>query len=280
MSLLETEDLTKRFGSLVAVDRMDFSVEEDQIAAVIGPNGAGKSTLFNLISGLYSPSEGSIRFRERDITGLSPARIARLGIGRSFQIVDVFEGLTVRENVRIAAQALADGQGAVWRSADALEEPLAAADSVLEDVGLADYADARADALSHGDRRKLDIALTMAIEPELILLDEPTAGMGKEESIETVRMVRELSAERGITLVLIEHDLGIVMGVSDVITVMHEGRKLAHGSPAEIRENEAVQRAYLGTGDAAGSGAETGDREGPGGGAGAEDEAGTGGDAR
>jgi branched-chain amino acid transport system ATP-binding protein len=247
MSLLETEGLTKRFGNLVAVDRMDFAVEADEIAAVIGPNGAGKSTLFNLISGLLTPTEGTVRFDERDITGLPPAKIARLRIGRSFQIVDVFEGLTVGENVRIAAQALADGRGAVWRSADELEEPLAAADSILDDVGLAGYADARADALSHGDRRKLDIALTMAIEPELILLDEPTAGMGKEESIETVRMVRELAAERGITLVLIEHDLEIVMGVSDRITVMHDGTKLAEGTPDEIRRNEHVQRAYLGT---------------------------------
>ena len=250
MSLLETEGLTKRFGSLVAVDQFDFAVEADEIAAVIGPNGAGKSTLFNLISGLLAPSEGTVRFRDRDITGLSPARIARLGIGRSFQIVDVFEGLTVRENVRIAAQALDAGQGGVWRSADALDGPLSAADSILADVGLSEYADARADALSHGDRRKLDIALTMAIEPELILLDEPTAGMGKEESIETVRMVRELSAERGITLVLIEHDLEIVLGVSDRVTVMHDGLKLAEGTPAKIRENEAVQRAYLGTGGA------------------------------
>ena len=248
MTILETEGLTKRFGSLVAVDEVDFAVEEDQIAAVIGPNGAGKSTLFNLISGLMAPTAGTITFQGEDITGRSPAQIARLGIGRSFQIVDVFEGLTVRENVRIAAQALDDGQGAVWRSADALDAPLAAADSILTDVGLAGYAEERADALSHGDRRKLDIALTMAIEPELVLLDEPTAGMGKEESIETVRMVRELSAERDVTLVLIEHDLEIVMGVSDVITVMHEGRKLAHGSPEEIRGNEQVQRAYLGTG--------------------------------
>ena len=254
MTILETEGLTKRFGSLVAVDRMDFAVERDEISAVIGPNGAGKSTLFNLISGLLEPTEGTITFQGEDVTGLSPAQVARRGIGRSFQIVDVFEGLTVRENVRIAAQALDDRRGAVWRRADSLESPLDAANSLLDDVGLDEYADARADALSHGDRRKLDIALTMAIDPELLLLDEPTAGMGKDESIETVRMIRTLSETNDITLVIIEHDLEIVMGVSDVITVMHEGRKLAHGSPDEIRENEQVQQAYLGTGDAAGSG--------------------------
>jgi branched-chain amino acid transport system ATP-binding protein len=248
MTLLETENLTKRFGELIAVDRMDFAVEADQISAVIGPNGAGKSTLFNLISGLLAPSEGTITYRGEDITGRSPAQIARLGIGRSFQIVDVFEGLTVRENVRIATQRLDDGNGAVWRRADDLDAPLSAANTLLEDVGLAAHADERADALSHGDRRKLDIALTMAIEPRLVLLDEPTAGMGKEESIETVRMIRSLSEERDITLVIIEHDLEIVLGISDVVTVMHEGRTLARGTPDEIRENEAVQRAYLGTG--------------------------------
>lgn len=248
MSILRTESLTKRFGQLVAVDDMDFVVEPDEISAVIGPNGAGKSTLFNLISGLLEPTEGTITFRDNDITGRSPAEIARLGIGRSFQIVDVFEGLTVRENVRLAAQRLDDRHGAVWRRADGLDGPLTAAAALLDDVGLADRADDRADALSHGERRKLDIALTMAIEPELVLLDEPTAGMGKEESIETVRMIRRLSEERDITLVLIEHDLEIVLGVSDVVTVMHEGRTLARGSPSEIRDDEAVQQAYLGTG--------------------------------
>ena len=248
MSVLATENLTKQFGQLVAVDDMDFVVEREEIAAVIGPNGAGKSTLFNLISGLLKPTEGTITFRGEDITGRSPAEIARLGIGRSFQIVDVFEGLTVRENVRLAAQRLDEGHGAVWRRADAMQAPLAAAEALLDDVGLPDRAGERADALSHGDRRKLDIALTMAIEPELVLLDEPTAGMGKEESIATVRMIRRLSEERDITLVLIEHDLEIVLGISDVVTVMHEGRMLARGSPDEIREDEAVQQAYLGTG--------------------------------
>ena len=248
MTILETHDLTKRFGELIAVDRMNFAVEADEIAAVIGPNGAGKSTLFNLISGLHDPSGGEVRFKGEDITGLSPARITRMGISRSFQIVDIFEGLTVRENVRLAAQSLDDRHGDPWRSADALEEPREAAESLRADVGLDVYADQRADALSHGDRRKLDIALTMAVEPELVLLDEPTAGMGKEESIETVRLVRDLSEQRGITLVLIEHDLEIVLGISDVITVMHEGRKLAHGSPEEIQENAEVRRAYLGTG--------------------------------
>jgi branched-chain amino acid transport system ATP-binding protein len=247
MTILETENLTRRFGELVAVDRMDLRIEEDEISAVIGPNGAGKSTLFNLICGLLSPSEGRIYFRGEDITGLSPHQVTRRGIGRSFQIVDLFEGLTVRENVRLAAQSLDDLHEAVWRSAETLAVPRKAADRILADVGLDAVAENRADTLSHGDRRKLDIALTIAIEPALVLLDEPTAGMGKEESFETVGMIRELSEQRDITLVLIEHDLEIVMGISDVITVMHEGAKLAAGSPEEIRDNEEVQRAYLGT---------------------------------
>ena len=247
MTILETKGLTKQFGQLVAVDRMDFAVEREAISAVIGPNGAGKSTLFNLISGLLPPTSGTVEFQGEDITGLSPHEITRMGVGRSFQIVDIFEGLTVRENVRLAAQALDDDRGAVWRRAESLAAPRDAADSILAEVGLSEYATARADALSHGDRRKLDIALTIAGDPALVLLDEPTAGMGKEESIETIRMIRRLAEDRDITLVLIEHDLEIVLGISDVVTVMHEGAKLARGTPAEIQENEAVQQAYLGT---------------------------------
>jgi len=246
-AILETDDLTKRFGELLAVDRMDLSVEEGEIHSVIGPNGAGKSTLFNCISGLLDPDDGHVYFKDEEITGLPPHRIARRGIGRSFQIVDVFEGLTVRENVQVATQFHDDRHSSPWRRADSLTEPLEQAESILEDVGIADLSDARADALSHGDRRKLDIALTVAVDPDLVLLDEPTAGMGKEDSMETVGMVRDLSERRDITLVLIEHDVEIVLDVSDTITVMHEGARLASGPPDEIAANQDVQRAYLGT---------------------------------
>lgn len=247
MTVLETDGLTKRFGELVAVDRMDVSVDEGEIHAVIGPNGAGKSTLFNCISGLLEPDDGEVYFQGEDVTGFSPHRIARLGIGRSFQIVDVFEGLTVRENVRIATQFHDDSHGSPWRRAESLTKPLEDAKGIIDDVGLTDQAETRADALSHGDRRKLDIGLTMAVDPEVVLLDEPTAGMGNEESRETIRMIRDVSETRNLTLVLIEHDVEIVLEVSDIITVMHEGARLATGSPEAIADNRDVQQAYLGT---------------------------------
>ncbi len=249
MTILETETLTKQFGELVAVDDMDLAVEEGAIHAVIGPNGAGKSTLFNLISGLLRPTEGQIYFKGEDITGLSPDRITRKGIGRSFQIVDVYEGLSVHENVRIATQIHDENHDSMWRRADTLTEPVERAEELLADIGLAELADQRADALSHGDRRRLDIALTMAGEPDLVLLDEPTAGMGKEDSIETIEMIRELIVERDITLVFIEHDVEIVLSTADTITVMHNGATLAEGTPDEIADDERVQRAYLGSSD-------------------------------
>jgi len=247
MSLLETDGLTKEFGRLVAVDDVDLRIEEGEIHAVIGPNGAGKSTLFNLVTGLFAPTRGTVRFRHEDITGLPPHEIVHRGIGRSFQIADIFEGLSVEENVRVAAQSLDPNREALLRRADTLEEPRRRAEAILADVGLSADAATRAGTLSHGDRRKLDIGLTIATDPDLFLLDEPTAGMGKEESIETVRMIRRVANERDITPVLIEHDLEIVMGIADTITVLKEGAVLATGPPEAIQSNEAVQRAYLGT---------------------------------
>lgn len=247
MTLLETDGLTKRFGNLVAVDNVDLRIERGEIHSVIGPNGAGKSTLFNLITGLLAPTSGSIRFKGEDITGLKPYEIVAKGISRSFQIADLFEGLTVEENVRVAAQSLDANRDALWRRADTLETPARATAEILDVIELSDVVETRADALSHGDRRKLEIGLTIATQPELFLLDEPTAGMGKEESIQTVRMIRRVADERDITPVLIEHDLEIVMGISDYITVLNEGAIIATGSSSEIQANEEVQHAYLGT---------------------------------
>lgn len=247
MSLLRTENVTKTFDQLVAVDRMNLEITEDEISAVIGPNGAGKSTLFNLICGLLKPDEGQIYFKGEDITGKKPHVISELGIGRSFQIVDVFEGLTVRENVRLATQFHDEGRSHKWGHAESLTGPLEAANRIVGDVGLADVADERADTLSHGERRQLDVAMTVATEPDLILLDEPTAGLGKEGSIEMVNLIKDLTERRDITMVLVEHDLEIIWDVADVINVMHEGKLIATGGPEEIQENTEVQEAYLGT---------------------------------
>jgi len=251
MAFLETSGLTKEFGELAAVYEVDLRVEADEIHSVIGPNGAGKSTLFNLVTGLIAPTRGSVTFQDVDITGLKPHEIVRQGISRSFQIVDLFEGLTVEENLRVAAQSLDESRSSPWKRADDLAEPNRVAASILEDIGLREHADVRANALSHGDRRRLDIGMSISTDPEMILLDEPTAGMGKQVSIETVRMIRRVAEERDITPVLIEHDLEIVMGISDSITVLNDGEILAHGTPEEIRENDRVVETYLGTGASA-----------------------------
>ena len=246
MSILETEDLTRRFGKLVAVDDVNLRVEPGETRSVIGPNGAGKSTLFNLITGLLAPSEGVVRFEGDDVTGLKPFQRVRRGMARSFQITDVFGGLTARENIRIAAQLVDGRRDSMWRRADSLEEPLTKADSILEDVGLAAFAEQRASDFAYGDRRKLEIGLAIANDPDLLLLDEPTAGMGREDTVETIRMIRRLSEEREFTLLLIEHDLEVVMNVSDRITVLQDGGVIAEGSPGEIQDDELVQEAYLG----------------------------------
>jgi branched-chain amino acid transport system ATP-binding protein len=246
MSLLETRNLTKAFGSLVAVDEVDLRVKEGTVHSVIGPNGAGKSTLFNVITGLYEATDGQVLFDGNDITTLSPAQVVRRGIARSFQNSNVFLGLTVAENVRIAAQAVDSRRDSMIHRASDLTDVTARADAALDDVGLAEYAQRQASELSHGDRRKLEIALTVVNDPELLLLDEPAAGMGKQDGIETFEMIQRLAAERDITIVMIEHDIEIVMDISDTITVLQNGAVIAEGTPTEISGDERVQRAYLG----------------------------------
>jgi len=246
MTLLQTDSVTKQFGQLVAVNAVDLSIEEGTIHSIIGPNGAGKSTLFNLITGLMSPDEGSVFFHGDPIHTLSPHEIARLGIARSFQISDIFAGLTVEENVHVVAQALSDRRDSIFTRADSLTDVNERTVRTLEDVGLTAYSDEQARDLSHGDRRKLEIGLTVVNDPELLLLDEPTAGMGKEDSINVVRMIRDVAEDRGITIGLIEHDIEIVMGISDTITVLAGGSVIAEGDPEEISDDEQVREAYLG----------------------------------
>jgi ABC-type branched-subunit amino acid transport system ATPase component len=250
VTLLRTEGLTKTFGDLVAVGDVDLTVEEGTLHSVIGPNGAGKSTLFNCITGLYEPTDGDVYFRDERITARQPHEIARLGIARSFQESDIFLGMTVRENVAVAAQAADDRRRSMRMPAGRLTSIDDRVDSALADVGMAGQADKPAGDLSHGDRRKLEVALTAVNNPDLLLLDEPTSGMGKQDSIETVGTIRQLADDRSITIVMIEHDIGVVMNNSDVITVLHNGRVIARGSPESVQADEAVRQAYLGVEDA------------------------------
>lgn len=250
--ILRTEGLTRRYGKFVAVDRVDIAVERGEFHSVIGPNGAGKTTLFNTISGALSASEGSVRFDGEDVTDLPPEERVRRGMGRSFQISNVFDGLSVRENVRLAVQATDDGgpEGlrgvAEWlfRPTSTRTDHRERADAVLADVGLADRADEPAAALSHGDRRRLEIGIVLAADPTLVLFDEPTAGMGSDDTREIIDLVGDVLADK--TLLLIEHDIELVMELSDTITVLNRGTVLAEGPPNAVASDPDVQEAYLG----------------------------------
>ena len=235
MSLLEVAGLVKRFGGLAATDGVDLTVEHGEVHAVIGPNGAGKTTLFNLLSGVLPPSRGRILFRGEDLTGLPSHRVARKGVARSFQITSVFPALTVAENLRIAARHHAGPAEAEARVRQ-----------VLEDVALAGKGDSTAGSLSHGDQRHLDIGIALATGPSLLLLDEPTAGMPPHETHGTVALIRRLRDQHGLTIVLIEHKMDIVMSISDRITVMRFGERIAEGTPPEVQADPAVRDAYLG----------------------------------
>jgi len=241
--LLRTEQLTRAFGSLVAVNRVDVTVRRGELRSIIGPNGAGKTTLFRLVSGEMAPSSGRVWFKGADITGLPPHRVSRLGIAKSYQITNIFPHLSVLENVRVAVQGYARSFN-FWARADGLSDCRERALAILESVGLARKAGHLAAHLSHGEKRHLEIGIALASDPALLLLDEPTAGMSPEETDETMRLIRELAAGR--TVVLVEHKMKLVMRISDRITVLHQGQVLAEGSPEEIRGNEAVRQTYLG----------------------------------
>ncbi|ODR81046.1 ABC transporter ATP-binding protein [Haladaptatus sp. W1] len=246
MALLETTDLTRQFGNLVATDDVNLAVETGEFRSVIGPNGAGKTTLFNLISGALFPTSGTITFAGEDVSRLPPHERVRQGIGRSFQITTVFSGLSVRENVRLAAQSgqrFSPRQRLFHPTDDfpAVEERV---EEVLSQIGLTERADERASALAYGDRRRLEIGLVLATDPRVVLLDEPTAGMSVEETRATMELIDDVLADR--TVLLIEHDIDLVMNVSDRITVLNRGRELATGTPAQVAANDEVQAAYLG----------------------------------
>jgi len=245
-TIIETRDLTRHFGGLRAVEGVNLQVQAGTIHSIIGPNGAGKTTLFNLISGAIKPTRGQVLLRGRDITSLPLHRIAHLGLGRAFQITNVFPSLTVLENARLAAQAQGNDSFKLWASAAHLRRYTAAAEAALETVGLATKGTTLAATLPHGDKRKLELAIILAADPQVLLLDEPTAGMASEQVPMLLDIIRRVQVGTGKTILLVEHNMGIVMNVSDRITVMHQGSLLAEGTPDEIRSNPAVQQAYLG----------------------------------
>ena len=241
--ILEVADLSISFGALAAVSGVSFRAERGHITSVIGPNGAGKSTLFNLISGALRPQRGAVRFAGADVTGQSPNRLLLAGLARSFQITNLFFELPVYENLRLAAQALEPAWHAllpVRRSRLARER----AEELLERFGLQDKATELAGHLSHGEQRRLEIAVSLAGKPQILLLDEPTQGMSHGDTQATARMIQGLAGE--LSILLIEHDIDVVMNLSDHVVVMHQGQKLAEGTPQAVRENAAVQKAYLG----------------------------------
>ena len=241
--VMKIEGLGIAFGGLKAVDDVTFDIERFRVTTVIGPNGAGKSTLFNLMSGALRPRSGRVWVDGVDMTGKSPEQMKASGLSRSFQITNLFFDLTVRENLRIAAQVLESGRKAFLLTRKSVRA-LAKVNEMLDRFGLGSKADELAGSLSHGEQRRLEIAVCLASEPKVLLLDEPTQGMSQGDTEETKELIRSLA--ESVTVVLIEHDVGLVMSISDYIVVMHQGRKLAAGDPKSVRANPAVQAAYFG----------------------------------
>jgi branched-chain amino acid transport system ATP-binding protein len=242
--ILRTEGLTVRFGGLTALSEVTLAIRPGELRAVIGPNGAGKSTLFNCLTGVLRPTLGRIVFAGEDITGLPPHAISHRGIARSYQITNILPGASVLENVRIAAQSRRHGWH-LWRHHRAFPDLVERSRQVLGAVGLAGKEEELAANLSHGEQRNLEIGIALATEPRLLCLDEPTAGMSAAETRETVELVRRIAAD--YTILIVEHDMEVVMGLARTITVLHYGEILAEGTPAEIQSNARVQEVYLKT---------------------------------
>ena len=245
-ALLETRGLGRAFGALQAVAGVSLAVELGEVRAVIGPNGAGKTTLFHLISGLLSPTAGHVLFRGEDVTALpAPARCRR-GISRTFKITSIFPELSVLENVRMAVQLRGGGNFRLVGGRATLEASEERARASLDALGLIDRAAEQATTLPHGDQRLLEIAMAVAQEPALLLLDEPTQGLSPEDTVATVAVIRQVAQRQGLTILLVEHDMDVVFDLADRISVLHFGQLIAEGTPDQIRANVEVQRAYLG----------------------------------
>lgn len=242
--ILQTERLSKAFGGLVAVNQVDLDVLEGDIHAIIGPNGAGKTTFFNLVTKYLDPDEGRVIFKGKEITKLPPHQICQRGLIRCFQRTNIYPMLTVSESVQMAL--LSQKAKALNMFHPARNMFRSEVDDILDSVGLAEQADVRGDALSHGDKKRLELAIALGNRPELLLLDEPTAGMSGEETRATMELLEELRDNMNLTILFTEHDMSVVFGIAKRITVLHQGRIIADGTPEEMRNNEEVQRVYLG----------------------------------
>ena len=246
MTLLQVSGASKRFGSLVAIEDVSLTIEPSELCAIIGPNGAGKTTFFNLVSGLFAPTAGSIRFEGKDVTSLQPHERVKRGMARTFQITEIFPELSVADNIRVAVEIASGYRLKPWLGRGARAEVEARVTELLIMGGLADKSAVRAGALTHGDQRAAEIMMSLALRPRLLMLDEPTAGMGDQETYDIARLIRRLHRKEGLTIMLIEHDMRVVFNLADRIMVLAEGRVLAEGAPQEIALSEKVQAAYLG----------------------------------
>jgi branched-chain amino acid transport system ATP-binding protein len=243
---LNVQNASRHFGSLIAVARVSLAVEPGELRAVIGPNGAGKTTFFNLISGFFPPTAGKIFFDGKDITALPPHKRVAMGMARTFQITEIFPELTVRENLRIPVEVAAGLRLSPWLSRTADRSIRGRISELMELGGLTEHADRLVGEMPHGDQRATEIMMSLALKPRLLLLDEPTAGMGDQETFDITRLIRKLHKDQRLTIVLIEHDMRVIFHLADRIMVLAEGAVLAEGTPGEIAANEHVQEAYLG----------------------------------
>ncbi len=246
MTVLAVDGLRKSFGGVAAVAGVSFAVAPGEMLALIGPNGAGKTTCFNMVGGQLRPDAGTVRLAGRDIGGMKPRGICRLGVGRTFQVTATFASMTARENVQVAVTAYRRATGRWWRAAAGFEAP--AAEALLDQVGLAAQADRAAGVLAYGDLKRLELAMALAAEPRLLLMDEPTAGMAPRERVALMQLVRGIATGRGLAVLFTEHDMDVVFGVSDRIAVLARGELIASGDAAAIRADPRVRAIYLGGG--------------------------------
>jgi branched-chain amino acid transport system ATP-binding protein len=246
MTMLDVRNVTKQFGSLVAVNEVSMQVAPGELRAIIGPNGAGKTTFFNMISGFFAPTAGEIVFDGTTVTKMAVAARVAMGMARTFQITEIFPELTVRENIRIGVESALGLRLRFWLGGKHAADVRRGIDEALTQTGLTTKADRLVGELSHGDQRAAEIATALTLKPRLLLLDEPTAGMGEHETFAVANLIRRLHRNSAYTIVLIEHDMRVVFNLADKITVLGEGKMLAEGTPAEIADNPIVQEAYLG----------------------------------